>query len=122
LAGQRSQRGYLNITFLFHLFQTRIVVFELGVLGAELVEVGNLAQHLGIRTGDSREAKHTDCRPGQKHVQVLDGNGDLTKLSRFVPGYEKYVETFTQYPSSAKQIFCFGILPELELSRAGSES
>jgi hypothetical protein len=27
----------------------------------------------------------------------MDGNGDLAKLSAFVAGYEKYVETFTQY-------------------------
>jgi hypothetical protein len=30
----------------------------------------------------------------------LDGNGDLAKLSSFVASHEKYVETFTQCPTS----------------------
>jgi hypothetical protein len=30
----------------------------------------------------------------------LDGNGDLAKLPSFVASHEKYVETFTQYPTS----------------------
>jgi len=60
--------------------------------------VRDLLQHPGLRTGDSREAERAHRRPGQKNVEILDGNGDLAKLSGFVASYEKYVETFTQYP------------------------
>ena len=50
--------------------------------------------------------------PGQKNVQIMDGNGDLAKLSGLVAGYEKYVKAFTQYPIPSEQNFRFGILPE----------
>ena len=97
LAGQGTERSYLNVTFLGDQFQTRIAVLELGMVGAQLVVMGNLCQHPGIRTGDSREAERPDHQPGHKDVGVLDGNGDLAKLSSFVASYEKDVETFTQY-------------------------
>jgi hypothetical protein len=71
------------------------------MVGAELVVVGDFLQHPGIRTGDPREAERADRQPGQKNVQVLDGNGNLAKLSRFIASYEKYVKAFTQYPTSA---------------------
>jgi len=58
--------------------------------------VFDLGQHPGIRTGNSSEAEDGDSGAGQENVKVLDGNGDLAKLTGFVPGYEKYVETFTQ--------------------------
>ena len=76
--------------------------------------MGDLLQHPGIRTGDSREAERTDRRPGQNNVEILDGNRDLAKLSSFVASYEKYVETFTQLSYFRVKIFnfSFGILPE----------
>ncbi len=73
--------------------------------------MGNLLQHTGIRTGDSRKAERTDGKARQKNIQIMDGNGDLAKLSSFVSGYEKYIETFAQYGFSYKNS-CFGILPE----------
>ena len=88
----------MNVTFLGDLFQARIAVLKLGLLGAELVVVGDFLQHPGVGAGDTRKAERADRRPGQKNVKVLDGDGDLSKLSGFVASYEKYVETFTQYP------------------------
>src|ERR1700690_431228 len=99
LAGQRAQRRYVNVALPGDLLQPRIVVLELCLLGAELVVVGNLLQHPGIGAGDSREAERANRRPGQKNVEILDGNGNLPKLSGFVARYEKDVETFTQYPN-----------------------
>ncbi len=64
--------------------------------------MSDLLQHPGIRAGNSGEAEDPDGGARQKDVQILDGNGDLSKLSSFVAGYEKYVETFTQYPTSVK--------------------
>jgi hypothetical protein len=49
----------------------------------------------------------------------LNGDGNLTKLSSFVAGYEKNVETFTQYATSGDTDFFCGNLPELKcLARA----
>jgi len=103
------------------LFQTRIAVLELRLLGAELVVVGDLIQHPGIGTGDAGEAEGANRQSGQKHVEILDGDGDLAKLSCFVASYEKYVETFTQYRTSGEQIL-LRKPARAELSCSGSES
>ena len=55
------------------------------------------------------------------NVEIMNGNGDLAKLSGFVAGYEKYVKTFTQYPTSGKR-FCFGNRRGAEQSCSGARN
>ena len=86
----------MNVTFFGDLFEAGVAIFELSVFGAELVVVFDLGQHACIRTGNSGEAEDGDSGAGQENIEVLDGDGDLAKLTGFVAGYEKYVKTFTQ--------------------------
>jgi hypothetical protein len=68
LARQRAQRSDLNVAFFGDLFQTRIAVFELILLGTELVVVCDFLQHPGIRAGNSSEAERADRCARQKNV------------------------------------------------------
>lgn len=86
----------MNVSFFGDLFQARVAIFELSVFGTKLVIVFDLGQHAGIRTGNSGEAEDGDSGAGQENIKVLNGDGDLAKLTGFVAGHEKYVETFTQ--------------------------
>ncbi len=101
-AGQRSQRCHLNVAFLGHLLQPRIVVFKLGVLGEELIVVRDLVQHPGIRAGDYGEQERDRRQSRNERVDILHGDGNPAQLSRFVPCHEKYVETFSQHPNFRK--------------------
>ena len=84
--------------------------------------MGDLLQHTGIRTGDAGQTESADRRSGEKDVEILDGNGDLAKLSGFVASYEKYVETFTQYADLPPNRFFVRNPARAELSCSGSES
>jgi hypothetical protein len=93
----------------------------LGVVSAQLVVMGDLCQHSGIRADDPRQAERADYQSGHKDVGVLDGNRNFAKLPSFVASYEKDVETFTQYGYFPIKILVRNPAGA-ELSCSGSES
>jgi hypothetical protein len=69
--------------------------------------VRDFREHPGIGAGNTGKAKRADRGTGQQYVQVLDGNGDLAKLSGFVASYEKYIKALTQYRLSGFSNFAY---------------
>jgi len=96
LAGDRSQRSYLQIALFRDLFQAGIVVFQLVFLSPELVKLRNLEQHPRIRASNSGQAEESDCSTNDKNIQVMDWDGDLAKLPVVPPGHKKDVKAFLQ--------------------------
>ena len=96
LAGQRSQRRYLDFFFLRHFFQTVIARLELFLLRPHLIEAHGLHQHAAIRARHPGDAQHADQRSGEKYLGVVQGNGNLAELAFGVSGHKKYVEALAQ--------------------------
>jgi len=86
----------LQVTLLSNLFQTRIVRFQLIFFSPQLVELGNLQQHAGIRAGNSGQAEKSNSGTDDENVEVMDWNRNLAELPVVATGHEKDVEPFLQ--------------------------
>ena len=95
-AGDRAQRCHLQVALFGDLFQAGVIVLELIFLGPQLVKLGHLQQHAGIRAGNSGQAEESDGGADDENVEVMDGNGDLAQLPVVPAGHEKDVEPFLQ--------------------------
>jgi hypothetical protein len=51
---------------------------------------------LGIRTGNSGQAKESDCGPHDEDVEIMDGNGNLAQLPVVPASHKKDVKAFPQ--------------------------
>src|SRR5579872_267035 len=94
--GQGSQRGDLQIFFVFRLLQLGVASPERFRFVVQLIKAGNLGQHASIRTHDSGNAHQAECGADDQHVKVIDGNLDLVELALSVASNEKNVKPFTQ--------------------------
>src|ERR1051326_6924557 len=95
-AGQRTERGDLSFVFGGYFFKLRIARGELVFFRPQAIEAGDLGQHARVRTGDAGDAHHANQGPSHKHVEIMNGNGDLADLAFGVSAYEKDVVTLAQ--------------------------
>jgi hypothetical protein len=69
--------------------------------------MGDFLQHPRIGAEDAGQAESPDNDPSDKKIEIMDGNGDFSKLSGFVARHKENIKTFTQYPHPNREIVCF---------------
>ena len=80
-AGQRAERGDLDVLLVGGLLEVSVVLLERVVVGAQLVEAGGLDEHPGVGAGETGDGEHADHGGGHEGVGVLQRNGNLVQVS-----------------------------------------
>ena len=117
LAGERSERGGLDILFVGDDLKLVVIRAQGFALGAQLIEAGGLEQHARIGTSEPGDGEGADDSSCDENARIVERDGDLPERSvllardkddviassqRFAPGKAPEVLLKTADPQAEK--------------------
>jgi len=122
--GEGAEGGDLHILFPGDLLHEQIVVAKGLLLGANLVIVGSLEQHASIGASHAGDGEEANEGGRDKHVGVVQRNGDLAEAAVVFTGDKNDVVAFAhRAPPFASMIrFWFANITPMRMRFAGTHS
>ena len=91
LAGERAERRGLHVALMHLLFQVRVILLQVLVVAAQLVEARGLDEHARVGAGKTGDRKQADGRGGEEDPCVTERNRNLLQGSVFLAADEQDV-------------------------------